>query len=213
MYILLLLYLFNYVTSHSAPSCTNKINEITCEGFPRYYHFNHLNTPLPSSDSTSQFYASRDRENVLQPGVNKLCPSMPIPEYTLDFPMASAYAGSTLTLQHPPRGHAQQPSSPVWIYIYNTPNVYNTTSELVQDNFSLLGQYSYSQCNGLEKEISWANCTGSIRLPDYLPSGIYTFWWRWDLNSIPYYDCFEINIKNNKMKNVNNTKKNCTCLN
>lgn len=39
----------------------------------------------------------------------------------------------TLTLQHPPRGHSSQPSSPVWIYMYPTP----TNKQLNAQNFHL----------------------------------------------------------------------------
>lgn len=193
MYKILLLFLLKDVYSHSAPSCINKIDNTTCLGFPRYYHFNHLSTQLPSSDSNHHFYSSRDRENILQAGVNRFCPEMNIEKYTSQFPMTVAYSGDYITLQHPPRGHASQPSSPVWIYIYDTPNVYNKTIELQQERFKLIGEYSYSNCYGIDKEISWANCTGTIRLPKLKPA-VYTFWWRWDLNSIPYYDCFEINV-------------------
>lgn len=191
----ILLLFVKSIYCHSAPSCINKIDNTTCAGFPRYYHFNHLPFPLSTSNTQLQFYSSRDRENILQPGVNRICPEMNIEKYTSEFPMTIAHAGDTLTLQHPPRGHASQPSSPVWIYLYNQGNVFDKPIELNQSRFKLLGEYNYSNCVGLEHEISWANCTGNLHLPNNLKDAVYTFWWRWDLNSIPYYDCFEVNIK------------------
>jgi len=123
--LILSLCLVNDVIGHSAPSCTSLLSDNkTCVGFPRYYHFNALPTPLPSSNNNNFFYASRDREFQLQAGVKRICPELPIDEYTADYPMASAYPGETLTLQHPPRGHSSQPSSPVWIYMNPEPNVY-----------------------------------------------------------------------------------------
>jgi hypothetical protein len=193
------------VNCHSQPSCIKKIDNITCVGFPRYYHFNYLADALPSSDSINKFYASRDREYLIQPGVNKICPELPLDEYTDKFPMAQASPGETITLQHPPRGHSTQPSSDVWIYMYPTPNMFPGNKQLNSSEFKLIGQYPYNNCVGVTQEISWANCTGTITLPQNLTTGIYTFWWRWDLNQIPYSDCFEINIGNNTIITTDNT--------
>jgi hypothetical protein len=185
---------FHNVQGHSAPSCIDTLPTKECAGFPRYYHFNALPTPLPSSDSIDTFFASRDREFQLQAGINKICPELPIAEYTNEYPMASASPGQTLTLQHPPRGHSSQPSSPVWIYMYPQPNMYPGQKQVSSDGFELVAEYPYNNCYGVEKEISWANCTGELTIPTTLTSGVYTFWWRWDLNGIPYNDCFEINV-------------------
>lgn len=180
--------------AHSAPSCTNLKDNSTCIGFPRYYHFNRLPTPLPSSDETYTYYASRDREFQLQEGVPNICPELPLPEYTDSFPMAVATSGETLTLQHPPRGHSAQPSSPVWVYMYPIPNVYPQTKQLNRDAFQLISEYPYDNCVGVEQELSWANCTGTMTIPNNLQPGIYSFWWRWNLNGIRYSDCFEVNV-------------------
>lgn len=196
-YLTIILLVFNFVintNAHSQPSCIKKSNNLTCVGFPRYFEFNHLPIQLPSSDNTDTFYASRDREFLLQPGVNKICPELPVDEYTTNYPMASAKAGETITMQHPPRGHSSQPSSKVWIYMYPTPNMYPNNKQLNSSEFKLIGEYPFDNCYGLSKEISWANCTGTITLPQDLESGVYSFWWRWNLNEIPYSDCFEINI-------------------
>lgn len=198
--------------SHSQPSCIKKIDNITCVGFPRYFEFNHLPNPLPSSDSIDQFYESRDREFLIQPGVNRICPELPVDEYTSNYPMATAMAGETLTLQHPPRGHSSQPSSNVWIYIHPKPNMFPTNKQFNSSEFILIGEYPFDNCYGLEKEISWANCTGTVKLPQNLTSGIYSFWWRWDLNEIPYSDCFEINIINNQNNTNNNILNNSSSL-
>ena len=114
--------------------------------------------------------------------------------------MASATAGETITLQHPPRGHSSQPSSNVWIYMYPTPNMYPNNKQLNSSEFKLIGEYPFDNCYGLSKEISWANCTGTVTLPQDLETGVYSFWWRWDLNKIPYSDCFEINITSSNNK-------------
>ena len=166
--ILFLIFNIIKVNSHSAASCTDKRTKEICKGYPRYYHFNHLNTKLPSSDNSDTFYASRDRETLIQDGISKVCPEMNIEEYTRDFPMATVRAGQNLTLQHPPRGN----------------------------EFVLLNEYPFDNCYGVEKEISWANCTGEIQLPKRMKQGVYTFLWRWNLNSIPYSDCFELNVVN-----------------
>lgn len=200
----LTLIIIQYVNCHSQPSCTKKTDNKTCMGFPRYFGFNHLPFQLPGSDGVDQFYASRDREFLIQPGVNKICPEMPLDEYTPDFPMAIASPGETITLQHPPRGHSTQPSSDVWIYMFPTPDIYPSNKQPNSSEFKLIGQYPFNNCYGLSKEISWANCTGSVTLPQDLKSGIYTFWWRWDLNQIPYSDCFEINIQEKKEDSTEN---------
>jgi hypothetical protein len=181
------------VIAHSALSCTNTIGK-ECFGFARYYNFNRLPNPLPSSDDTDTFYASRDREFQLQAGIDKICPELNAEEYTDDFPMATAVAGETITLQHPPRGHSLQPSSPVWIYMHPEPDKYPTTMQLPAEEFKLISEYPFDTCYGLDKEISWANCTGTITIPEDTEDGVYTFWWRWDLNSIPYSDCFELTV-------------------
>lgn len=194
--ILFLIFNIIKVNSHSAASCTDKRTKEICKGYPRYYHFNHLNTKLPSSDNSDTFYASRDRETLIQDGISKVCPEMNIEEYTRDFPMATVRAGQNLTLQHPPRGHSKQPSSNVWIYIHPQANIYPTNKQPKLNEFVLLNEYPFDNCYGVEKEISWANCTGEIQLPKRMKKGVYTFLWRWNLNSIPYSDCFELNVVN-----------------
>jgi len=187
------------VCAHSAVSCTNS-NGTVCLGYPRYYHFNHLDQKLPSSDANDTFYASRDRETLIQAGIDRICPEMTIPEYSQQFPMAEAFAGHNLTIQHPPRGHSKQPSSQVWVYMHPKANIYPTTKQPNPKEFKLVGEFPFDNCYGVEKEISWARCTGSIQIPKNTKPGVYTFWWRWDLNSIPYTDCFEVKI--NEMKSL-----------
>lgn len=185
---------FLQVSSHSAPSCIKKTSDTTCGGFARYYHFNHIATPLPSSTNDMTFYSSRDREYLKQTGVAGKCPTMNVPEYTQEFPMALASPGEILTIQHPPRGHASQPSSPVWIYVNNVPNKYPSIKDPPESEFTLISEFPYNNCIGLDREISWANCTGTFSIPNTFSPGIYSFWWRWDLNGIPYSDCFEVNV-------------------
>lgn len=180
------------VRTHSALACT-ELHGTDCLGFPRYYHFNTLPTPLPSSNADMQFYASRDRQTQMQPGIDTVCPDLtPLQEYTEEYPMAIVKRGSVVTLQHPPRGHADQPSSNVWVYMYPIPNEYPVNKQLPADEFELLAEYPFDNCIGLEQEVSWANCTGTIQIPHNITKGIYTFWWRWDLNGIPYSDCFDV---------------------
>lgn len=204
---------FILVQNHSQPSCIKKLDKTTCVGFPRYFEFNYLPLPIPSSDSTDQFYESRDREFLIQPGVNKICPEINAEEYTENYQMANALSGETITLQHPPRGHASQRSSDVWIYMHPVPNMYPDNKQLNSSEFELVGQFPFDNCYGLSKEVSWANCTGTVKLPDNLESGIYSFWWRWDLNDIPYSDCFEINIMQNNSSNSTNDNLNNTTNN
>ncbi len=214
------------VRSHSAVACTDLQSDEICLGFPRYYHFNILDTQLPSSSGSSKFYASRDREFQLQEGIAKICPELPLPEYTDEYPMATAHAGQTLTLQHPPRGHSSQPSSVVWVYMYPIPNMYPQNKQLNSSEFQLVAEYPFDNCTGVQQEISWANCTGTMRIPDDLTPGVYSFWWRWDLNGIKYSDCFEIDIttrqanQSNSSSNSNSnrnriatsTSQICTCM-
>ncbi|NBO99424.1 MAG: hypothetical protein EBU90_04755 [Proteobacteria bacterium] len=183
------------VWGHSAPSCTDKRSDGTCVGFARYYYFNHLPTPLPSSNGNAQFFASRDRELLIQPGVDRICPEMQMEAYNADFPMATAQAGDTLTLQHPPRGHSKQPSSPVWIYMYPQAGLFPQVKQPRASDMKLVAEYPFDNCVGVEQEVSWANCTGTMTLPSTMSPGIYTFQWRWDLNGIPYSDCFEVDVK------------------
>lgn len=196
-YILVSLIQYSLVLGHSAVSCTDK-NATSCRGYPRYYHFNHLDQKLPSSDANDTFYASRDRETLIQPGINRICPEMTIPEYTEKFPMAKAYPGQNLTLEHPPRGHSKQPSSKVWVYMNPKANIYPDNKQPDAKDFKLISEFPFDNCYGVDKEISWANCTGTFQIPKNTKPGIYTFWWRWDLNSIPYTDCFEVNVKEDK---------------
>lgn len=183
------------IQAHSAVSCTNKINKQTCLGYPRYYHFNHIALPQPSSDIKHTFYSSRDREYLISPGNPSICPEIfGIPEYTKEFPVASVRAGRSIIVQHPPRGHSKQPSSPVWIYMHPKPNMFPSKKQLNPKEFKLVAEYPFDRCDNVDKEISWANCTGKVDIPSDLKKGIYTFWWRWNLNSIPYSDCFEINV-------------------
>lgn len=198
MIIHLLTILFTFglrVGAHSQLFCTDLPNETNCKGFPRYFHFNYLPDPLPSSDSEHTFYALRDGQFQLQPGVDRICPEMTLAEYTTDFPMARGRPGETLRLQHPPRGHASQPSSKVWIYMLPEPNVYPGNLQPDRSKFELIAEYPFDDCRGLEEEVSWANCTGALTLPSNLENGVYTFWWRWDLNGIPYSDCFEVDVR------------------
>jgi hypothetical protein len=205
--VLVSLWCTNSIYAHSAASCTNLLKDNkTCVGFPRYYHFNALPTPLPSSDSTNTYYASRDREFQLQAGVNRICPEMTIEEYTVDYPMAKAYPGQTLTIQHPPRGHSSQPSSPVWIYMYPEPNMYPQNKQLDASNFKLVAEYPFDNCVGVKQELSWANCTGTMTIPQSLPNGVYSFWWRWDLNGIKYNDCFEVDVQSVNKTRIEKTK-------
>jgi hypothetical protein len=183
------------VKGHSAVSCTDKRTKEVCMGFSRYYHFNHINTILPSSDKNDTFYASRDRETLIQAGIEKICPEMNIQEYTKEYPMGQVKRGQKITLQHPPRGHSEQPSSNVWIYMNKNVNEYPMNKQPKNTSLELIGEYKFDNCYGIEKEISWANCTGSITIPNNIQSGIYTFVWRWDLNNIPYSDCFELDTK------------------
>lgn len=189
------------VLSHSAVSCTDK-RDLECYGYARYYHFNHLNQPLPSSNENMTFYASRDRETLIQAGIDRICPEMTIDEYTSEFPMAEAFPGQNLTIQHPPRGHSKQPSSNVWVYMNSKENIYPDTKQPNKTDFKLISEYSFDNCVGVEQEISWANCTGTITIPKNTKPGVYTFWWRWDLNSIPYTDCFEVKVKNNEINKI-----------
>lgn len=195
------------VYSHSAIACSKKVNG-TCQGYSRYYHFNHLDLPLPSSTASAKFYASRDREYLIQPGIDKICPEMTIPEYTEAFPMAQAMPGENITIEHPPRGHSRQPSSNVWVYMYPKPDMYPSNKQLDPKEFQLVGEFAFDNCVGVEQEISWANCTGTFTIPKNVKNGVYTFWWRWNLNSIPYTDCFEININSNKSSVSNNSHSN-----
>lgn len=192
-YILMSIFIFK-VNTHSAVSCTD-LRGVKCDGYPRYYHFNHLDEKLPSSDDVDTFYASRDRETLLQPGIKKICPEMTLPEYNDEFPMAEAYAGETLIVQHPPRGHSNQPSSHVFIFMNQIPNIFPGNKQPDPKDFKLVAEYPFEHCYGLEKEISWARCTGPLKIPENTQPGVYTFWWRWDLNGIPYTDCFEVNVK------------------
>lgn len=199
------------VSSHSAPSCIKKTSDTTCEGFARYYHFNHISTPLPSSTDNMTFYSSRDREFLKQTGITRKCPTMNVPEYTPEFPMAVASPGEILTIQHPPRGHASQPSSLVWIYVDNVPNKYPSDKDPSESDFTLISEYPYNNCVGLDREISWANCTGTFTIPKTFSPGIYSFWWRWDLNGIPYSDCFEVNVTGNGNSNQGNQDYSLLC--
>jgi hypothetical protein len=191
IYILILI--FPLAFAHSAVSCTNT-NGTVCMGYPRYYHFNHLEQKLPSSDANDTFYASRDRQTLIQPGIDKICPEMTIPEYTRQFPMAEAYSGLNLTIQHPPRGHSKQPSSHISVYMHPKANIFSKNKQPNPKEFKLVGEFPFDNCYGVDKEISWARCTGSIKIPKNIKQGVYTFWWRWDLNSIPYTDCFEVKV-------------------
>lgn len=199
---LISLFIISSVSAHSAISCSKKVNG-TCQGYSRYYHFNHLDLPLPSSTASAKFYASRDREYLIQAGIDKICPEMTIPEYTDKFPMAQAKPGENITIEHPPRGHSSQPSSNVWVYMYPKPNMYPNNKQLDPKKFKLLGEFPFNNCTGVQQEISWANCTGTFTIPKNTKPGIYTFWWRWDLNSIPYTDCFEMNITSNNSRKFN----------
>lgn len=194
---LIILFLINLigVKGHSAVSCTDKRTKEVCMGFSRYYHFNHINTILPSSDKNDTFYASRDRETLIQAGIEKICPEMNIPEYTVEYQMGQVRRGQRITIQHPPRGHSEQPSSNVWIYMNKNVNEYPRNKQPKNTSLELIGEYKFDNCYGIEKEISWANCTGTITIPKNIQNGIYTFVWRWDLNNIPYSDCFELDIK------------------
>jgi hypothetical protein len=200
------------VSGHSATSCTDlQADNKTCLGFPRYYHFNILPIPLSSSNEKNTYYSSRDREFQLQEGVNKICPELDIAEYTDEYPMAKAYPGETLTIQHPPRGHTSQPSSSVWIYMYSKVDMYPQNKQLDALNSQLVAEYPFNNCIGLREELSWANCTGTMSLPNNLSPGVYSFWWRWDLNGIRYSDCFEVNIQSpnnssNKLTNYSNNQ-------
>ncbi|KAJ3087293.1 hypothetical protein HK102_011420 [Quaeritorhiza haematococci] len=186
------------VSAHSQPSCTQKTSDTSCAGFPRYYHFNHLPIPQPTSGNGNTFYASRDREFLVPEFSTATCPQLvSVPEYTTAFPMARAKAGEQLVLQHPPRGHAnQEPGSQVFVYMHPTVDLYPGVLQPPRSEMQLIGQFDYAgNCVGTQQEVSWANCTGSVQLPEVSTSGTYTFWWRWDLNKIPYADCFEVYIE------------------
>jgi hypothetical protein len=190
-----ILFLTNSVYSHSHLECVKKQGSLNCLGFPRYYHFNALNTPLPSSSGNLTFYASRDR--FWHPYSNfGLCPpKLSNDLYTINYPMASAYPGETVTTQHPPRGHDSQPNSNVEIYMHKSSGI---TEQPSLSNMKLLASFPFTQnCIGLQQEISWANCTGDFTIPSDTKPGIYTFFWLWNLTSIPYSDCFEINVQGN----------------
>lgn len=183
--------------------CVKKQNNI-CIGFPRYYHFNALNLPLPSSSDNMTFYASRDR--FWHPDSNfGLCPpKLSNDLYNLDFPMATAFPGENITTQHPPRGHESQPNSNVEIYMHLTSGI---VEQPLLSNMKLLASFPFTQnCVGLTQEISWANCTGDFTIPLDTNPGIYTFFWRWNLTSISYGDCFEVNVlsplQNNSQQNT-----------
>lgn len=186
---------FNFAYGHSHIECVKKeLNTLNCIGFPRYYFFNALNIPLPSSTSNMTFYASRDR--FWHPDSNfGLCPpKLTSDMYNNNYPMASAFPGEIITTQHPPRGHSSQPNSNVEIYIHKSSGL---VEQPLLQNMKLISSFPFSQnCVGLKQEISWANCTGSFTIPTNLSPGIYTFFWRWNLTSIPYGDCFDIEVKN-----------------
>lgn len=178
---------------HSAVSCTNKVGPTTCAGFPRYYHAHHNTQPLPTSQNGMSFFSSTDRQHILQTG-SPICPESPLEEYTTSFPMANARPGQNLTIQHPPRGHAAQPSSPVWIFMDPIPNMYPSHKQPNANRLVLMAEYPFHNCIGLQSELSWGNCTGSVNLPLEMSPGVYTFVWAWSLSGTTYGDCFEVNI-------------------
>lgn len=188
------LFFLNFVNCHSSIECVQKAkNGIDCIGFPRYYHFNAINTPLHSSSFNQSFYQSRDRFWHPYSHFGLCPPGNGLERYTKDYPMAKAKAGQSLLTQHPPRGHSSQPNTDVKIYMMNSVGF---VEQPILANMKLVGSFPFTKsCTGLENEISWANCTGSFTIPKRTRPGIYTFFWSWDLNSIPYGDCFEVEIK------------------
>lgn len=193
-YFLLCFLFFNpIVHSHSSMECVKKAKDgIHCIGFPRYYHFNAINIALPSSSNNETFFQSRDR--FWHPGTHfGVCPpGNGLEPYTQNYPMAKAKPGEKLVTQHPPRGHASQPNSDVKIFMMNSPGFVEQPN---LQNMKLVGSFPFTKsCVGLEREISWANCTGTFRIPNKTRPGIYTFFWSWDLGAIPYGDCFEVEV-------------------
>ena len=184
------------VKAHSHVECTKLVNG-ECQGYARYYDYNkrdYLNTP-----------ESRDRNNIVAAGT-RTCPQMPLAgekPYTDRFPMAQVRPGDSVQIQWPPRGHAAQPHSPVWIYCSWKPT--DKDSQLKLEDYVELAELPYAtNCKG--SDISWAVCTGSVQIPQNFTAGIHTCQWVWELNGgQTYVDCFEWDVKNEIVGNVTTT--------
>jgi hypothetical protein len=160
-----------------------------CEGYARYYSYN-----KKGYEGTAE---SRDRNYVVSNANDRTCPPKPaadVQEYTAQYPMANVAPGEEVTLVHPPRGHTSQNSSPVTI---------SCKSDAGAEE--ILGTFSYNNCVG--SDISWATCTGSVKIPSTWKSGsTKSCFWIWTLNGgQTYVDCFEYKVVGNTTDSSNTT--------
>lgn len=180
------------VRGHSHLECSSVIND-QCKGFARYYTFNKL--------GFEKQQASKDQSLLVQG--TWTCPARPDPsaqEYTEAYPIAKVNPGQLVTLQWPPRGHAGQPHSPVWIYCSNEGQMKQQTLQVDPNNpaasgVTLLGTLPFSdRCTG--DDISWAKCTGQIKIPNsWKPGRVHSCQWVWTLNGgQTYVDCFDYEV-------------------
>ena len=187
--------LIHTVSSHSHLECTQVQKNGTCTGFPRYYSI--------YKDDYKSNAESKDRNFVVSPGTLH-CPLPPAgkdKEYTPNFPKARVVPGQEVTLQWPPRGHAGQPHSDVWIMCapkrMQEGQIIQGGDPAKDDKvgeFVKVATLPYStNCQG--GDISWAKCFGSFSVPSGWDQGEYGCLWVWDLNgSQRYVDCFEFDV-------------------
>jgi hypothetical protein len=151
---------------------------------------------------------SKDR-NFIVPSSVFQCPAQPsggdAVEYTSTYPKAQAIAGGRLTLQWPPRGHAKQPHSDVWIFCGEqrlmptdvfSGNVRQDTLTHRSDKNRVLKRVATmgyaTRCTG--SDVSWAKCTGDLEVPRDWKSG-QSCMWIWELNGgQTYVDCFDVDV-------------------
>ena len=125
------------VHSHSHLECTDvQSADGTCRGYPR--HYNIYKSGYENTDE------SKDRNFVAPPGSFQ-CPTIPsatADAYNTAYPMAQTSTGSNLTLQWPPRGHQNQPSTDVEIFCSTNPSSTNTTfpQQLMQSEWYRIGR-------------------------------------------------------------------------
>lgn len=206
----IILVLGAFVRAHSHIECVKLGTDgKTCQGYGRYYSIYKA-----GYEGTLE---SKDRNFIVSPTLLQcpLDPAQGAQEYTEKYPMATVSPGENITMHWPPRGHADQPHSDVWIFCADSSGKKLGRDEIYQGNaekdeqidpfhgnddanigsLTKIGTMAYSEnCQG--DDVSWAKCTGSFKIPkDWKEGETRSCMWVWELNQGQrYVDCFDVKV-------------------
>jgi hypothetical protein len=222
LYLILSVYLINFVSSHSWLSCTDynidnpysnqKINYNlnSCKGYPRNYN--------------SQFISDKNRGFGFDTGYNTPGESCAfkrnLNENSPEIPIASYKSGQQVCLTYPSKNHVADtctnqyiPDNGIKIYRSSKSNEEDFNTEYPHLNgIHVNGQIDYKgfqNCPGFCDNPDKTVCYVCFNLESNIEPGTYSFKWVWEFNNGDYYSsCWDAAINSDQTSNSITTQPN-----